>query len=144
MVKFSVFNELSLPFATDQNIVKKFIQFFSLLAETKKKGLDTLRLSKSFKDYEILQGVTFQQFVGQQPDKEFKRKIISFLINKGVILIDSPLIKDNENQELNTINSREYFYKKNSTAGGLACCDIWNTLAISFNSSNQLKGQKNK
>lgn len=137
MVRFSVFNELSLPFPTNQNIVEKFTDFFKLLAAIQKKGLDTLRLSKNFKDYEILQGVNFQQFVGQQQDKEFKRKIISFLMNKGVVLIDSPLIKNHENQEQNTINSCEYFYNKQSTDGELACCDVWNTLAISFNSSRQ-------
>lgn len=135
MVRFSVFNELSLPFSTNENIVEKFFDFFELLEETKKKGLDTLRLSRNFKNYEILQGVNFQQFVGQQQDQDFKRKILSFLTNKGVILIDSPIIKEEETQEQDIINGSEYFFNTQTTDGGLACTDVWNTLAISFNSS---------
>lgn len=137
MVRFSVFNELSLPFSTKENIVGKFFDFFELLEETKKKGLDTLRLSRNFKNYEILQGINFQQFVGQQQDQDFKRKIVSFLMNKGVVLIDSPLIQEKENEEQDIISGSEYFYDTQANNGGLACCDIWNTLAISFNSDTQ-------
>lgn len=137
MVRFSVFNELSLPFSTNENIVEKFFNFFELLEDTKKKGLDTLRFSKNFKDYEILQGVNFQQFVGQQQDQDFKRKILSFLTNKGIVLIDSPIIQEKETHEQDIISSCEYFYNTKTNDSGLACCDIWNTLAISFNSDTQ-------
>jgi len=137
MVRFSVFNELSLPFATDENIIEKFIDFFKLLVETKRKGLDTLRLSKDFKNYEILQDVYFKQFVGQQQNREFKSKMVSILMNGGVVLIDSPIIKEEENEEQDIIKGSEYFYNGKTTEGGLACCDVWNTLAISFNSDIQ-------
>lgn len=137
MVRFSVFNELSLPFSTEEKIVEKFTTFFKLLEEIKKKGLDTLRLSRDFKSYEILKNVNFQQFVGQQQDQEFKRKIVSFLINNGVVLIDSPIIKEEENKEQDIVNGSEYLYNEQITDGGLACCDVWNTLAISFNSDIQ-------
>lgn len=137
MVRFSVFNELSLPFSTEEKIVEKFITFFKLLEEIKKKGLDTLRLSRDFKSYEILKNVNFQQFVGQQQDQEFKRKIVSFLMNNGVVLIDSPIIKEEENKEQDIVNGSEYLYDDQITDGGLACCDVWNTLAISFNSDIQ-------
>jgi len=134
MVRFSVFNELSLPFSTDRNIVVKFIGFFKLLEELKKRGLNTLRLSKEFKNYEILQGVNFQKFVGQQKDIDFRRKIVSVLINDGVVLVESPIIQENEVQEQHTIDGNQYFYQTQSNNNGLACCDVWNTIAVSFNS----------
>ena len=137
MVKFSVFNELSLPFQTDQNIVGKFIDFFKLLEELKRKGLGALRVSKEFKNYEILQGINFQQFIGRQQNQDFQRKIKSFLVNNGVVLIESPIVQENEIQEQATINENEYFYQTQSNNSGLACCDVWNALAISFNSSDQ-------
>lgn len=136
MVRFSVFNELSLPFSTNVNVVEAFNCFFKLLTEIKNKGLDTLRMSDDFKNYEILENVNFQQFVGQQIDRDFERKILSFLAN-GVILIDSPIIKDEDDNEHDIMCGSEYFYSQQETSGGLACCDIWGTLAISFNSDTK-------
>lgn len=137
MVNFSVFNELSLPFSTDINIVDNFIEFFKLLSVMKNKGLNTLRLSQDLKNYEVLENVSFQQFIGQQNDIEFKRRIISLLMNNGVVLIDSPIIKDDDTDEQEIIKSCEYLYDEKTTDGGLACCDIWNTVAVSFNSHIQ-------
>lgn len=136
MVGFSVFNELSLPFPTNENIVEKFLDFFKVLEETKKKGLNTLRLSRDFKEYEILQGVYFEQFVNRQK-KDFQLKILSVFMNDGVVLIDSPIIKEEDTQKQEIISDSEYFYDQQPNDGGLACCDIWNTLAISFNSDIQ-------
>jgi hypothetical protein len=137
MVNFSVFNELSLPFSTDINIVDNFIEFFQLLSVMKSKGLNTLRLSQNLKNYNVLENVSFQQFIGQQNDLEFKRRIISLLMNNGIILIDSPIIKDEDKNEHDIIKNCEYLHDKRITAGGLACCDIWNTIAVSFNSDIQ-------
>ena len=137
MVNFSVFNELSLPFSTEINIVDNFIEFFKLLSAMKHKGLNTLRLSQDLKNYEVLENVSFQQFIGQQHDIEFKRRIISLLMNNGVVLINSPIIKDEDTDEHEIIKSCEYRYDEQTTGGGLACCDIWNTVAVSFNSHIQ-------
>jgi len=137
MVNFSVFNELSLPVPIHVNIVKIFTDFFTLLEETKKKGLNTLRMSRDFKNYEILQNVNFQQFLGQQQDRDFKRKIAGFLMNRGIVLIDNPIIKAEENEAHNNIMECEYSYYNQKIDGGLACCDVWNTIAISFNSDKQ-------
>jgi len=136
MVRFAVFNDYSLPFLSDENINEKFIEFFKLLAEINNKGLSTLRVSKDFKNYIIFKSVNFQQFLGKQSDLDFQRKIRSFLAN-NTILIDSPLIKENENEAQDMIYSCEYIYKNKPTESGLACCDIWNTVAVSFNSDNQ-------
>jgi hypothetical protein len=137
MVRFAVFNDYSLPFLSDKNIKEKFIEFFKLLAEINNKGLSTLRVPNELKERYVLDGINFKQFIGQQRDQEFKRKIISVLINGSIILIDFPLIKDHENETQDIMNSCEYIYQNKPTESGLACCDIWNTLAVSFNSDNQ-------
>ena len=136
MVKFSVFNELSLPFASKNEIYSKFEIFFQILKKLNSIGLTIIRIDKDFKNYEVLKNITFQQFFGQIQDKEFKRKMRSFISNK-ILEIDSPLIKDNDIQEKEKSLENEYFYKDKSTIGGLACADIWNTIAISFNSNIQ-------
>ncbi len=136
MVNFAVFNELSLPFSTAVNINEKFIDFFKLLNELKKKGLTSLRVSGDFRNEKVLPNISFQQFLGQQVDRDFQRKLHSFLVN-GYITIDSPIIKEGDENEANIINNCEYFYKNFATVGGLACSDVWNTIAISFNSDNE-------
>ena len=95
MVRFSVFNELSLPFANEINIEKEFISFFQLLQATKQQGLGSLRVSESLKNFEILPNVYLPQFIGQQKDIEFQRKIKSVFANK-VVQINSPIIKKGE------------------------------------------------
>jgi len=131
MVSFSVFNELSLPFSSNESIAEKFLGFFRLLEELKKKGLNTIRLSDDFKDYEVTEGVFFQQFIGQQCDRDFQRRLSSFLAN-NIVIIDSPIIKEDEHEESYAIDSCEYFYDTDSTNGGIACSDVWNALLVSF------------
>jgi hypothetical protein len=75
MVRFAVFNDYSLPFLSDKNIKEKFIEFFKLLAEINNKGLSTLRVPNELKERYVLDGINFKQFIGQQRDQEFKRKI---------------------------------------------------------------------
>jgi len=135
MVSFSVFNELSLPL--EQHKAQSiFIDFFKILAELKRYGLGTIRMNDNFKNYHILTGITFQQFLGEQQDRDFKTKLKSFIANT-VIKIETPIVKKEEQEQLNTLNECEYFYNEQSTDGGLACADIWNTIAISFSAENQ-------
>lgn len=135
MVDFVVFNELSLPL--DENKVKEnFKDFFNLLKELKVKNLDTIRMDKDFKNYEILPNITLQKFFGQLNDRDLKERLRQF-ITKNIINIDSPLIKENEIEEKANIIENEYFYNESSTIGGLACCYIWNTLSVSFNSATK-------
>jgi len=147
MVDFSVFNELSLPFSNDTNIENEFGIFFNILKELKSKNLTTIRMDNDFKNYEILEHVTFQEFFGQIKDRDFQRKIRSFITNT-ITTIDTPIIKDNEEEECNKLLETEYFYNGNSIIGGLACCDIWDTILISVNSNSiwdnsQITLQKN-
>ncbi|MDM8568110.1 hypothetical protein QUF50_01070 [Thiotrichales bacterium HSG1] len=141
MVNFSVFNEKSLPFTSDIDIEKKFIDFFKLLEQLNSKHLKKVRMDKDFKSYPILKDVSLQQFFGKLRNNEFKDRLREF-INNGIIKIESPIIKIDENEEKNKFLENEYFYKEKSTKGGLACCDIWDTLAISFNSDGQWNREK--
>ena len=141
MVKFSVFNEMSLPFHSEHEVEAKFGIFFKLLKELKSKGLTTIRMDRDFRAYPILENITFQQFFGQIESREFKTKMRSFIGN-GISKVDSPLIKIEEVEEERKIIENEYFYNGVSTQGGLACCDIWNTLTISFLSDEQWNKNK--
>jgi len=122
---------MSLPFHSEHEIEKQFGIFFKLLKELKNRGLTTIRMDKDFKSYLILEGISFQQFFGQIESREFKTKMRSFISN-GISKVDSPLIKIDEVEEERKIIENEYFYNEVSTQGGLACCDIWNTLTVSF------------
>ncbi|OIR25227.1 hypothetical protein [Bathymodiolus thermophilus thioautotrophic gill symbiont] len=135
MVNFSIFNELSLPLEqyTEQ---KKFGVFFELLKQLKDKGLNQIRMSSEFEDYDILKNVSFREFFGRQQEIDFKNRLRDFIGNQ-VIKIDSPIIKDNDTDELDVLNKTEYLYNNDSTNGGLACCDIWHTIAVSFDSDPQ-------
>lgn len=135
MVNFSVFNELSLPL-DEHTAEKKFRVFFELLKGLSNKGLNQIRMSENFKNYQILSGITFQQFLGQQQDKEFRTRLKGF-INFNIVKIDTPIIQGNEETQIDTQQGSEYFYNNTITGGGLTCCDIWNTIAVSFDSDAQ-------
>lgn len=135
MVNFSVFNELSLPLKK-YHADKKFGVFFALLSQLKGRGLNQIRMSNDFKEYCILENTSFQKFIGQQSDRDFKTRLKSF-VNNTVIEIDTPIIKDDDLEQNDQLNCCEYWYQQKITVGGLACCDIWNTLAISFKTNKQ-------
>ncbi len=84
MVNFAIFNEKSLPFDNEINIYQYFGNFFSILSKLKKKGLNQIRMEKDFKKYLILDGISFQQFIGQTKKREFKSRLRSFVTN-GII-----------------------------------------------------------
>ena len=132
MVNFSVFNELSLPLSD----IREFEHFFELLTSLRKLGLEKIRMDREFIHYpEVLPSITFQQLIGQITDRNKKRRLLSFLKN-SISVIESPLILDNE-EEREQLLENEYFYDDRATIGGLACSDIWNTIAISFNSKEE-------
>lgn len=133
MVNFSVFNELSLPFPNNKDIEDKFTIFFRLLKELKNKNLTTIRVDEDFKNYRILEDKTFQEFFGQIRDKDFQRKMKHFIANT-IISIDTPIIKDEDLEDDETLIENTYIFDTELTFGGLACADVWNTIAISFDS----------
>lgn len=95
MVTFSVFNELSLPI----NSERLFGGFLNLLKLLNGKGLKKIRMDKEFSHYpEILPNKNFQQFMGQLTDKDKKTRLRSF-INNSICIIESPLIRENEDKE---------------------------------------------
>lgn len=132
MVNFSVFNELSLPLED----IKEFEKFFEVLTSLRSLGLEKIRMDRNFTQYpEILPNLTFQQFIGQVSDRDKKRRLLNF-IKDSITVIESPLIMEDE-EEKEQLLENEYFYKDISTIGALACCDIWNTITVSFSSHTQ-------
>ena len=136
MVSFSVFNEKSLPFDSQVEIEQKFKDFFRLLTQLREKELQKIRMDEEFKNYPILENVSLQQFFGQIQNQIFQDRLREFLTN-DIVKIETPLIKDEEINDNESAIENEYFYKGQSTFGGLACCDIWNTIAVSFNSCDE-------
>lgn len=133
MVKFSVFNELSLPIPHES----LFGSFFQVLEHLKAVGLDKIRMDREFTQYpEILPNTSLQQFFGQLQDRDKKTKLRSF-INNGINIIESPLINDDEIDSLGEKIEPRYIFEGESTMGGLACTDIWGTVAISFQSDEK-------
>lgn len=135
MVSFSIFNELSLPL-NKHHAKDQFGVFFGLLSELKGRGLNQIRMSDDFKNYNILHNVSLGQFLGQETNRDFKSRLRSFITN-SIVKVETPLIKDEDEEEGNQLKSCEYIYNTLSTDGGLACCDIWSTLAVSFDSDPQ-------
>lgn len=133
MVKFVLFNELSLPFDNNIGIENEFINFFKLIGELKKKEITSIRVDRDFKSFEVLKGEFFPQFFGQLINKELKDRLREFITN-GIIEIEDPLIQNDEDEDEQLLEN-EYFYNSKSTIGAFACCDIWNSMTISFNSN---------
>ena len=135
MVNFSVFNELSLPFESYDHVEESFIEFFKVISILRDKNLKNLRIDKEFRDFEIIHGVYFPQFFGQIEPKELKQRIRSFVTN-GIVIIESPLIQEERDEE--RILEENYIYNGDDPfIGGLACCDIWNSISVSFKSDNK-------
>lgn len=132
MVKFSVFNELSLPL----NDIGFFEPFFIILKDLKERGLTQMRMEHPFQDLEILPNTSFGQFLGQMRDRDKKIRLQKFLSDSTKI-IQSPLIHDDEIDSLGEKIEPQYHFEAQSTLGGLACADIWGTIAISFRSDRK-------
>jgi len=131
MVNFSVFNELSLPIYS----LNEFDSFFKILEKLRELGLEKIRMDRKITEYpEILPDTTFQQLLGQVRSRDKQRRLKSF-INNSIAVIETPLIKEEES-EGELLLENEYFYNDVSTEGGLACCDIWDSVAVSFNSNS--------
>jgi len=135
MVSFSVFNELSLPFANDEGVENSFIEFFKCISLLKQKSLKSIRMDKDFKDFEIIQGIYFPQFFGQIEQHELKQRVRSFVTN-GIVIIKSPLVEDRNDED--SLLDRNYIYNgDNPFIGGLACCEMWNSITVSFHSDSR-------
>ena len=133
MVNFSVFNELSLPLKD----LNDFEEFFKILSILKSYGFNKMRTDVPFTHYpEILANKNFQQLLGQIRDRDQQRRLKNFIANV-LITIESPLILDDEIEYHEEAVVSEYYYNDEPNFGGLACCDIWDTISVSFNSSDQ-------
>lgn len=136
MVNFAVFNELSLPLDA-YNYKAQFGVFFNLLREMSIRKISKLRMSNAFRNYEITNGVNFQQFIGQCTDRELKARISLFLAD-NIILVDSPLILDSEIDDCEEGISSSYEFEGDTLLlDGIVCADIFQTIAISFTSNEK-------
>jgi hypothetical protein len=129
MVKFSVFNELSLPL----NDSSSFEPFFSILKTLKERGLTQMRMEKPFNELEILPNTLFGPFLGKLKDRD-KEVRLKKLLSDSITIIQSPLINDEEIDSLGERIEPSYYFEGQSTLGGLACADIWGTVSLSFHS----------
>jgi len=115
-----------------EGVDDSFVEFFKCLSSLGKRNLKTLRMDKEFKEFEIIQGIYFPQYFGQIRHKELQQRVRSFVTN-GIVIIQSPLLEDEANA--NQILGEHYTYNGDDPfIGGLACCDMWNTIAVSFGS----------
>lgn len=135
MVNFVLLNEMSLPLSRSTDVYEKFFYFLKIAKDLKKRNIEKIRIEKDLKDFEIIDGVYFQEFLGTIKNPDSRTKIKAFFANR-TIQLESPLIKDDEDSG-DLLIENEYFFNGNSTIGAFACAEIYNTIVISF-SSNQL------
>ncbi|MFZ2969301.1 MAG: hypothetical protein WA080_09645 [Sulfuricurvum sp.] len=118
------------------NDIGFFEPFFIILKDLKERGLTQMRMEHPFQDLEILPNTSFGQFLGQMRDRDKKIRLQKFLSDSTKI-IQSPLIHDDEIDSLGEKIEPQYHFEAQSTLGGLACADIWGTIAISFRSDRK-------
>lgn len=136
MVDFLVFNELSLPFNDKYKAKNEFKNFFEILNNLRKKNIQKIRMDRSFKEYEIVNNCYLQEFFKELEDINLKDRLRDFLAN-SILLIETPLIKDDEIYEAEDYIISTYKYNNNINTGGLACSNFWNSISISFHSSDE-------
>lgn len=133
MTAFVIFNELSLPLSDNmwESQIRDYIELINLLRD---KGVSSVRINQHFKNIDFFtETKSLPAFFGGLPNGDMKTRLRSLLINQSNFY-DSPLIKENEGEQLIelTINS-EYLLDGRVINGGLACAHIWNTLSVNFN-----------
>lgn len=136
MVDFLVFNELSLPFDDKYKAKNEFKNFFNILNSLQKKSIQKIRTDRNFKEYEIIKNCYLQEFFKELEDINLKDRLRDFLAN-SILLIETPLIKDYEIDEAEDYIISTYKYNDDINAGGLACSHFWNSISISFHSSDE-------
>lgn len=135
MVNFAVFNELSLPL-NSYYYKDQLHKFFEVLTQLKQKKISKIRMNESFRNFEILNGVYLQQFIGQLEDRDLKARIMAFLAN-NIIALDSPLLLNEEFNNYDKDILAKYFFDDSDVShGGLAYAYIFRTLAVSFATDN--------
>lgn len=138
MVNFVTFNELSLPLSKEPSVNETEISDFLQITDqlSRNYSVNKIRVEVKFQHLlEFATGKSLQQVIGQMNNTALKSSFMSFLSNR-IIQTESPLIKDNEEQQTDQFINTQYYYKGLVNTGGLACADIWNTVCLSFNKSD--------
>ena len=132
MVKFAVFNELSLPFTNQEEAEVGFLEFFNLLKELKEeKSIKRVRQDFLIKEMQVTHYDWMPSFFNKVKDRDLKENIRLFLAN-NLITIEAPLVSKSEEDE--ALLGPSYHYESNLYFGGLACAEYWNAIALSFKS----------
>lgn len=132
MVDFAIFNELSLPFQSNENAESAFINFFKLMKGLKSNSINKVRTDQPTKNWEIFPTVFFPQYLNQLKNRELKDRLRVFLNNNEVVKLESPLVAEDEESE--ELLNPTYQYGNQNVFGGLACANYWDALAVSISS----------
>ena len=76
------------------------------------------------------------ELISNPENVNLKDRLRDFLAN-SILLIETPLIKDDEIDEAEDYIISTYKYNDDINAGGLACSHFWNSISISFHSSDE-------
>ena len=130
MVDFIILNTNSLPFENRDSFRVNFKEILSIIKFLKeeKKYYNSIRTTVNISEIQIIEGEYLQKFIKSESDRDFKSMIISFFAN-GVV--EYPINEDSEDENLGLLEYK--FNEETMTEMGYA--DIFNTLLISFNSS---------
>lgn len=135
MVDFLVFNELSLPFEDKYKVKDGFKNFLEVLKILREKNIQKIRMDKDFKEYEILNSIYIQN-IFYDFDINIQDMLRYFLAN-SILQIETPLILNDEINDVDDYIISTYKYKDSIINGGLAVAHFWNTIAISFDSNTK-------
>lgn len=135
MVDFVIFNELSLPYQSGDDVDLGFINLFKLMRGLRDNGIKKVRTEQPTKHWEITSNIFFPQYLNQLRNQELKIRLQTFLNNNEVVKLESPLVAEDE--ESDELLNPTYQYNNQIHFGGLACANYWDALAISFNSKEE-------
>lgn len=130
---FIVFNEKSLPLTC----LSQLDIFFKIITGLSKLKISTIRIEKPIQQYVFYDNKYIQElFRGTLLDSDKKSKIRSFIANRLVIL-ETPNIKEDEENSIEQDIVSEYMYKGSSIdLCGIIVAYIFDTVLISIESSN--------
>lgn len=135
MVDFAIFNELSLPCQSSDDVDLGFISLFKLMKGLKDNGINKVRTEQPTKNWEIISNTFFPQYLNQLRNRELRVRLQIFLNNNEVVKLESPLVAEDE--ESDELLNPTYQYNNQIHFGGLACANYWDALAVSFNSKEE-------
>ena len=139
MVNFVILNSKSLPFRNKYDFEKEILEFFKILTllSTKKYYIE-IRTNADFSNLTIYSNLNIQKVIKQIENRDLKSKLISFLSNKLMTVINP--ISENEKDDYGLL---EYCYE-NEENRELGYAHIFGTLTLSFLTNKKWENNKLK